>query len=330
MVTSTASARLRYSFCGAPRELTRVSAKPSGAAIPVIINAGAGNPHVAGRVEALTKLFSASGVRVDVRLAKTGADVDTLVREAAAQKPHMLVAAGGDGTISSAAAALAGTGIILGVLPFGTLNHFAKDLRIPLTLAEAVQNIVDANVAEVDVGEVNGRVFINNSSLGMYPDMVRDRKRQQTRLGRGKLRSLVWASVAVFRRYPFLTVSIEVEGKKHRLRTPLVFIGNNEYVMSGFDIGARERVDAGALSIYIVRKHGRAALVRLALEALAGRLKQARDFEALSATEFTIETRHSRILVAADGEIRRMKSPLHYRIRARSLRVIVPRVERAD
>jgi diacylglycerol kinase family enzyme len=307
-----------------------VNAKSLGVAIPVIINAGAGNPHVSDRADALTKLFAAGGVRVDVKLASSGADLDALVRECAAKHPPIMVAAGGDGTISSAAAALAGTDIILGVLPFGTLNHFAKDLRIPLTLAEAVQNIVDGNVVEVDVGEVNGRVFINNSSLGMYPDMVRDRKRQQTRLGRGKWRSLVWASVAVLHRYPFLTVSIDVQGKKHRLRTPLVFIGNNEYVMSGFDIGARESIDAGALSIYIVRKHGRASLVRLALEALIGRLKQARDFEALTATDVTIETRHSHILVAADGEIRRMKSPLHYRIRARSLRVIVPRIERAD
>ena len=304
--------------------------RASGLAIPVIVNAGAGNPHVSDRADALTRLFAAGGVRVDIKLAASGAELETLVREAVAKRPEMIVAAGGDGTVSSVAAALAGTRIILGVLPFGTLNHFAKDLHVPLTLEEAVRNIVDANVVEVDVGEVNGRVFINNSSLGMYPDMVRDRKRQQTRLGRGKWRSLVWASVAVLRRYPFLTVSIEVEGKKHRLRTPLVFIGNNEYVMSGFDIGARECIDAGALSIYIVRKHGRAALVRLALEALIGRLKQARDFEALTATDFTIETRHSHILVAADGEIERMKSPLHYRIRQRSLRVIVPHLPRAD
>jgi YegS/Rv2252/BmrU family lipid kinase len=303
------------------------SATASGIAVPVIINAGAGNPHVEGRAEALTKLFADAGTRVDIRLAATGAELEALVRAAAEKRPPLMIAAGGDGTISSAAAVLAGTDTILGVLPFGTLNHFAKDLHIPLTLEEAVQNIVDANVVQVDVGEVNGRVFINNSSLGLYPDMVRDRKRQQTRLGRGKWRSLVWASVAVFRRYPFLAVSIEVDGKKRVLRTPLVFIGNNEYVMSGFDIGARECIDAGVLSLYIVRKHGRAALVRLALEMLTGRLKQARDFEALTTTEFTIETRHSHILVAADGEVQGMKSPLHYRIRPRSLRVIVPRGE---
>jgi diacylglycerol kinase family enzyme len=294
--------------------------------VPVIINAGAGNPHVANRSRTLSALFHAGGVNVDIRLARTGAEIETLIHTAVAEHPRMLVAAGGDGTISTAAGALAGTDITLGVLPFGTLNHFAKDLGIPLDLEASVQNIVENNVIAVDVGEVNGRVFINNSSLGLYPDIVRDRERQQSRLGRGKWRSFLWASVAVLRRFPFLTVRIEVEGTKRGFVTPLVFIGNNEYKMEGFEIGVRESLECGVLSVYIVKRPGRGALVRLSLAALFGRLQQARDFEALTAAEFVIETRHHQVLVAADGEVQRMTSPLHYRARPRSLRVIVPRV----
>jgi diacylglycerol kinase family enzyme len=178
--------------------------------VPVIINASAGNHHAATRARTLSELFLAAGIRVSVRFAETGPQLDALVREAVRERPKMLIAAGGDGTISTAAGALAGTQIALGVLPFGTLNHFAKDLGIPLELEASVQNIIDDNVIAVDVGEVNGRVFINNSSLGMYPDIVRDRERQETRLGRGKWRSLAWASLSVLRRYPFLTVRIEV------------------------------------------------------------------------------------------------------------------------
>jgi diacylglycerol kinase family enzyme len=294
--------------------------------VPVIINAGAGNPHVAHRSQELAALFLAGGIDVDIRLARTGAEIDTLIRAAVAERPRMLVAAGGDGTISTAAAALAGTDITLGVLPFGTLNHFAKDLGVPLDLEASVQNIVENNVIAVDVGEVNGRVFINNSSLGLYPDIVRDRERQQTRLGRGKWRSFLWASIAVLRRSPFLTVRIEVEGTKRGFATPLVFIGNNEYKMEGFDIGVRESLERGVLSVYIVKRPGRSALVRLSLAALFGRLKQARDFEALTARDFVIETRRRQVLVAADGEVHQMQTPLHYRARPRSLRVIVPRV----
>ena len=294
--------------------------------IPVIINASAGNHDAADRARTLTSLFLAAGIQVDVRFAESGADIETLVRDAVRERPRILIAAGGDGTISTAAGALAGTQIVLGVLPFGTLNHFAKDLGIPLELEACVQNIIDDNVIAVDVGELNGRVFINNSSLGMYPDMVRDRERQESRLGRGKWRSFAWASLSVLRRYPFLTVRIEVESDKRVFVTPIVFIGNNEYQMEGFRIGERTSLEQGSLSVYVVKKHGRAALVRLSLAALFGRLKQAHDFETLTATEFVIETRHTYVLVAADGEVHRMRSPLHYRSRPRSLRVIVPRV----
>ena len=295
--------------------------------VPVIINAGAGNPHVAKRADALTKLFLAGGLTVDVRLASSGAELETLMRAAADEHPALLIAAGGDGTISTAAGLLAGTQTVLGVLPFGTLNHFAKDLHIPLELEAAVASIIAGNAIAVDVGEVNGRVFINNSSLGLYPDIVRDRKRQQSRLGLGKWRSLVWASLAAFRRFPFLTVRLEVEASKRTYATPLVFIGNNEYEMEGFNIGERDRIDRGRLSVYIVKRQGRAALVRLALQALVGRLRQARDFEALSTTDFVIDTRHARILVATDGEVQPMETPLHYRTRPQSLRVLVPRHE---
>jgi diacylglycerol kinase family enzyme len=294
--------------------------------IPVIINAGAGNHRAASRARTLAALFRAAGIEVDVRFAESGPDIDTLMREAVDEKPPMLIAAGGDGTISTAAGLLAGTEIVLGVLPFGTLNHFAKDLGIPLELESSIQSIIEHNVIAVDVGEVNGRVFINNSSLGMYPDIVRDRKRQESRLGRGKWRSLVWASLHVFKRYPNLTVRIQVGEEKRVYVTPIVFIGNNEYQMEGFKIGVRSSLERGELSVYIVRTHGRAALVRLSFEALIGRLEQDRDFEALTATDFVIETRRKQLLVAADGEVHRMSSPLHYRTRARSLQVIVPRV----
>ena len=294
--------------------------------VPVIINAGAGNPHVEDRTRTLTALFLDGGIHADVRLARTGGEIEALVRAAVAEHPRMLIAAGGDGTISTAAAALAGTDITLGVLPFGTLNHFAKDLGVPLELEASVQSIVEHNVIAVDVAEVNGRVFINNSSLGLYPDIVRDRERQQARLGRGKWRSFLWASLSVLRRFPFITVRIEVESTKRDVVTPVVFIGNNEYQMQGFDIGARESLERGVLSLYIVKKQRRASLIRLAFAALLGRLEQARDFESLTATELVIETYQKRVLVSADGEVRRMSSPLHYRIRPRSLRVIVPRV----
>ena len=130
----------------------------------------------------------------------------------------------------------------------------------------------------------------------------------------------------MLRRFPFLIVRIEVESMKRDFVTPVVFIGNNEYQMRGFDIGARESLERGVLCVYVVKKQRRAALIRLSLAALLGRLEQERDFESLTTTELVIETNRQRVLVSTDGEVQPMTSPLRYRVRPRALRVIVPSV----
>jgi diacylglycerol kinase family enzyme len=121
-----------------------------------------------------------------------------------------------------------------------------------------------------------------------------------------------------------MDLTLELDGKNFARRTPFVFIGNNVYEMQGFDIGRRARLDAGVLSVYVTHRGRRLGLLALALRALFGRLEQSRDFEAATATELRIETRHKRLLVATDGEVAALDLPLHYRIRPRSLRVMAP------
>ena len=211
----------------------------------------------------------------------------------------------------------------LGILPFGTMNHFAKDLLIPLDLEHAVAMIVAGHESRVDVGEVNGRTFINNSSLGLYPSIVREREKQQ-RLGWGKWPAYVWAALAVLRRYPFLDIRLSVDGKELTSRTPFVFIGNNEYEMETLNVGGRACLDKGELSLYMTNRTGRLGLIRLALRALLGGLRQEKDFLALCTKEIWIETKHKRVRVALDGEVTVMEPPLHYRVRPGALRVLAP------
>jgi diacylglycerol kinase family enzyme len=289
----------------------------------VILNAGSGiDGNDAARAQRIGALFDVAGANAQVDLARHGSEIARLVDAAIARRPDVIVAGGGDGTVGTIASALAGGTIALGVLPLGTLNHFAKDLGVPLDVAGAVERIAHGPVGRIDVGEVNGRVFINNSSLGLYPRIVHDREQQRKRLGRGKWPALAWATLAALRRFSFLSVRLSVDGVERRLRTPLVFIGNNEYVMEGFAIGERAELDTGCLSLYIVQRAGRARLLLLALRALFGRLKQARDFEALRASEIVVESRHRRLRVATDGEITLMTPPLRYRIRPADLLVV--------
>jgi diacylglycerol kinase family enzyme len=296
--------------------------------LEVIINRRAGVSENEEIARSLHELFTAGGVKAQISIAHSGKEIDQLARKAARGKSQVIVAGGGDGTINAVASAIieSGNHKILGVLPLGTLNHFAQDLKIPLSIEDAAQVIVAGHASNIDVGEVNGRIFLNNSSLGLYPTIVRERMKQQ-RLGHGKWPAFVWAALTVFRRYPFLDVRLTVAGKIINCRAPFVFVGNNAYAMEGFQIGRRERLDSGQLSLYMSNRTGRLGLIRLGLRALFGRLRMERDFLALSTEEVKIKTRRSRIRVSFDGEIDFLETPLHYRVRPGVLRVMAPEQE---
>ena len=287
------------------------------------MNASAGLGYCGGWAAALEEKFRSQGVEADITLAKSGDEMISRAERAVVDGAPLVVAGGGDGTINAVASALAGSSTRLGVLPLGTLNHFAKDLKIPLDLDQAVANAVRGKPHQVYVGEVNGRIFLNNSSLGIYPDIVRDREQQQRHLGRGKWPAFGRALFAALRRFPFMSVRLKINGEEHLRRTPFVFIGNNEY-LQGLTMGARERLDTGKLCLYVAQKPTRLGLLRYAAHALLGRLSEARDFDVLSASELVIETRHHHMRVATDGEVTLMKPPLCYRSRAAALCVIVP------
>ncbi len=291
--------------------------------IEVIVNASSGTGENAALKERLNKLFARDGVVAQVTLAQSGDEINVLAKRAALGDADIVVAGGGDGTINSVTSELINTKKALGVLPLGTMNHFVKDLHIPLELEAAVENIIEGHVTNVDLGEVNGHVFVNNSSLGLYPSIVREREKQQ-RLGWGKWPAYVWAAIAVLRRYPFLNIRLDVGGKAFSSRTPFVFVGNNEYEMETLNIGGRTCLDAGELSLYVTNRTGRIGLVRLALRALFGGLRQEKDFLAVRTKEIWIETRRKRLRVALDGEVTVMEPPLHYRVLPGRLRVVTP------
>ncbi len=289
----------------------------------VILNAHAGTvARSANPQSKIADLFGAAGLNIEI-ISVAGKDMSAAAKRAVAENHETIVAAGGDGTVNTVAAEVAGTEKTLGVLPLGTLNHFAKDLHLSLDLEGAVRTIAEGNIASVDVGEVNGRVFVNNSSLGIYPHIVHRRVVEQMRLRIGKRPAYIWATMHAFRRFPFLDLRIEVEGKTLKRETPFLFVGNNEYELTGFRIGARRRLDAGKLGLYLTHRVGRWGLIRVAFRALLGHLSQEKDFEAYLVDEAFVEAPRHLILVATDGEVKWMKSPLHYRSRPRDLRVIV-------
>src|SRR5947209_2277513 len=293
----------------------------------VIINASSGVGDKERVREQLSDAFASEGVKARITLAQTGEEIVNLARRAVEENCQPVIAGGGDGTINAVASVLVDTDRTLGVLPLGTLNHFARDLKIPLDVESAARVCLEGRETRVDVGDVKGRMFLNNSSLGLYPNIVRHREKQQERLGRGKWPAFVWATLAMLKRYPFLNVRLSTDDKRLIRRTPFVFIGNNEYRMESLQIGGRSCLDKGELSLYVAHHTGRLGLLRLAFCALFGGLRDEKDFDAMCTKEVWVETRHpKRLRVATDGEVTVMTTPLHYRTRPDALRVLVPKV----
>ncbi len=180
----------------------------------VILNGAAGPDEKGEDVdENIRQLFAAAGKEAEIQHPDETHDLVALAKAAAESDSDVVVAGGGDGTISAVAGALVGTGKTLGVLPLGTLNHFAKDLGLPLELPEAIETIAHGAVREVDTGEVNGRIFLNNSSLGLYPQVVARREEQEEKLGRGKWPAFFAAAVQTLRRYPSLSLRSDAAGR---------------------------------------------------------------------------------------------------------------------
>ena len=246
------------------------------------------------------------------------------LQRATAGELDAIIVGGGDGTISTVASVLAGSGVPLGIIPLGTLNHFAKDLKIPLAIDDAVALVAAGGSRPVDVGEVNGRIFINNSSIGIYPYLVLDRERRMGREGFPKWLAMILAGLRALRYFPLRRLSIRTSGWEEAYRSPCVLVGNNVYQISGPSLGTRDRLDEGQLSLYVARQQGRLALLWLAFRSLLGLLDGQRAMRTFTLPAVEISSRHRRLLVAFDGEIETVRSPLHYRIRREALRVFAP------
>ena len=290
--------------------------------VAVFLNVGAGSANLVSP-EFLRELFLEAGVAAEVHSARQR-DLEPTLSNMLRLRPDAVVAAGGDGTLSTIAARLAGTGIPMGVLPLGTRNHFAKDLAIPLDLREAVHCISQRQAHAIDVGEVNGRLFINNSSIGAYPQIVVERETRRARMGIPKWLGNVIGLVKVLRHWPMLYARLELDGRSFTRITPFVFVGNNEYTFNPRNERHRERLHAGELCVFMIHARNLWDLLRLFWLSLRNRLNEARDFESHFGRELTVYPHRRHVRVSIDGEVCRVETPLRYRLRPGALLVFSP------
>ncbi|HVX41791.1 MAG TPA: diacylglycerol kinase family protein [Gemmatimonadaceae bacterium] len=284
--------------------------------IPAFINPLAGNAEAA-------RAALQSGGTFDIREVEPGA-LATQVKAAIGAGARRILVAGGDGSIGAAANVLSGTGVELAILPCGTLNHLAKDLALPLELDRAARVAVEGEATSVDAATVNGRLFLNTSSVGAYVTFVRARERLERRFGYHA--ASIIAGARLLWRLPVFRVSLTTEGMAREYVTPLVFIGVGERELRLPTLGARIAGGQSGLHVMVIRRRSGARTLALALAAAARGVDAVARTPAMDAflvDSCRIEPRtHT---AAVDGELVKLTPPLEYRHVPGCLRVIVPR-----
>lgn len=290
----------------------------------VILNFGSGS-HSVGRAEMENEL-SFLGNDITIVEPKQPGDISSEVSSLIQAGYQIIVAGGGDGTVSAVASVVAGTDATLGILPLGTLNHFARDLGIPTTLSDAVRTLVEGHVVNFDVGEVNGRVFINNISLGLYPAFVEARGNVRRRSRAMRWLVIFAATIRVLLRLPLMRTRLTIDGNSLKRTTPLVFIGNNEYQLEGVSAGSRQHLTDGCLSLVTTRRKGPWGLIRLVVRASLGTLRGAKDLDVMRGTMIEVQTKGWSTPLAVDGEVALdIDMPLKCSVRRSALKVLVPK-----
>lgn len=285
-------------------------------AMPAIINSASGTADVARAVLEGNPAFDVREVAPDA--------IKASLQHAVAAGATRLLVSGGDGTIATAADVLAGTATELAILPGGTLNHFATDLGISADPATALQTATTGVARPVDIGTVNGRVFLNTSSVGAYVHFVKVRETLEKRFGYRIASAL--AALRAWLQLRKLAVEVDVDGVRRLYRTPIVFIGVGERELKAPTLGNRVPDGKRGLHVMVVSGRSRGRVLAIALNAVARGVKTASktpELDSFIVDRCTIRLRN-RTTVAVDGELVKLDTPLEYTLARDALNVVCP------
>ena len=295
----------------------------------VVVNPGSGAQDAAQTREVLASLFTGAGRRTEF----FNVDSHTTLAQAcdsagAKARLHdgILVAAGGDGTVNTAAQAALHHGCPLGLIPQGTFNYVARDQGIPVEVQAAAQALLRARPCPVQTGRVNNQVFLVNASLGLYPRLLEDREAFNARFGRTPWAAVISGLGTVLRWRRQMTLDIDLDGRHTVLRAPTLFVANNRLQLEriGVDTAVAEDLRQGRLAGLVPKPLGNWSMLGLAVRGALGRLDEADEVRCFSFQQLDLRVRgRRRIKVATDGEVRVMDPPLRFSV-AQPLQMMIP------
>ncbi len=212
----------------------------------------------------------------------------------------------------------------MGILPLGTFNYVARLLNIPLDLIEAAQVIATGTTRAVHVAQINQHIYLNNASLGLYPLFIQKRERYNQYLGRLPLHAYTSGLDVLIRDRKELKLKIAVDGKLYPLKTPLIFFGNNQLQLSEMNLRIAQAAEQGKVAGVVVAKSDKLTLFKILWQMIQGKLDQASDVYSFAADQVVIHSTQTQLTVAIDGEIVKMRPPLHISVQKNALNIKVP------
>jgi diacylglycerol kinase family enzyme len=294
----------------------------------IVLNAGSGKRDATATEATIRSVLDQAGRRYDLASAKTPGQLPTLAKRAATlaqQQQGVVVAAGGDGTINAVVQAVLHSGRPFGVLPQGTFNYFGRAHGIPADTAKATQDLLEATVRPVQVGLLNGRAFLVNASLGLYPQLLEERETYKRQFGRNRFVALCAGVVTLLREHRQLVLGLEHEGHTRLLRTPTLVVGNNSLQLEQIGIPQADVVEQGQLIAMVVRPVGTLALFGLLCHGALGQLGEDANVLSFAFDRLIVRPhRRRRIKVAMDGEISWLHAPLVFQVAPHPLSLLVP------
>ena len=297
----------------------------------IVFNLGSGSGGETRARAAIQQACDGAGRAFELIGVDDPRQLPALAREAVqrAQQAHgVVVAAGGDGTLNAVAQAVLGSGCAFGVLPQGTFNYFSRTHGIPSDTAEAMQMLLQASAKPAQVGLVNGRVFLVNASLGLYPKLLEDREGWKHQFGRSRLVAFGAGLATLLRGYRSLRLRIEVQGVTRSVRTPTLFVGNNALQMEQLGFPLAQAIDGGALAAIMLRPVSRLSMLALLLRGAFGRLGDADQVVGVPCKQLHVHAARAfgprRVKVATDGEIVWLPMPLEFAVSGEPLWLIRP------
>ncbi len=293
--------------------------------ICVLVNGGSGKQKGANAANRIAAAFRATGRPYVLRRIRRGATIEAQARQALAEGFRTLVAAGGDGTICAVASAVAAEPEArLGVISLGTFNYFSRSLGLPDEIEAAVEVIVQGHERPLNIGSVNGRIFLNNASLGAYPAILETREGVYRSFGRSRVAAYWSVVIALIRRRGHFEAEVHRNGEIRSVKAAMIMCVSNPFQLAEMDLGGVEAARKGELVMLIAPQRGPLQMLGMAFGLLRGKLRRHQDYDLVTGTEFLIQPRRPRQKVARDGEWHRERGPFRFRMVPQALRVIVP------